>query len=709
MKRHNNDLFNSLRKYSKVLTACIVAIVSLLVLSFTSKAAAFSGAGAGTASEPYIITSASQLDEMRNFLSDTDVYFELGNDIDLSSFSNWDPIGENANKFSGHFDGNNHVIKNLHIAADTSTILEYIGLFAFSSGTIEHVILDTVHVEVDGVVSANIGGLVGQNEGVIRDVSVIAGTIQGKTSVGGLVGINKGTIESSVSNATVTGHSITGGLVGTMDSSGSIKQSYATGNVSSSLEMAGGLIGSLENGQVMQSHATGEVKGMYSKDGLFIAGGLIGEIKSGGQVTESYATGNVFGSYTIGGLVGLSNGSISKSYAIGNVTATQEWVGGLIGKNDGYISETYAVGKVTGNVIKGKYGGLIGENIAAEGDVTASFWDMDQSGNDTSDGGEGKTTAEMVEQTLYHDAGWDGSVWEWPIGHYPKLKAILEDDDIDVARPIKPTVDIAGGTYNSDQTISLLGEAGATIYYTLDGTTPTIASTEYQHPITISETKSLKAITVDLAGNVSEVLEEIYIIDKIPPGKPNVSLVGGLYNTNLTLNLSGEITGTIYFTLDGTTPTIASTKYEHPITISDTKTLKAITVDSAGNVSEVLEEVYTIDKVAPAKPSVSVQGGTYYSAQTVALSAESGATIYFTLDGTAPTQLSQEYDTPLSISQRTTLKAIAVDEAGNLSDVTEALYNIGTSIPLPPPFYPIQHIELDKKSVFILSILFCKT
>lgn len=73
---------------------------------------AFSGNGAGTLSSPYVITNVIQLNEIRNNLS---AVYRLDNDIDLSSINNWNPIGTDTNPFTGVFNGNGHIIKNIQI------------------------------------------------------------------------------------------------------------------------------------------------------------------------------------------------------------------------------------------------------------------------------------------------------------------------------------------------------------------------------------------------------------------------------------------------------------------------------------------------------------------------------------------------------------------------------------------------------------------
>lgn len=77
------------------------------------------------------------------------------------------------------------------------------------------------------------------------------------------------------------------------------------------------------------------------------------------------------------------------------------------------------------------------------------------------------------------------------------------------------------------------------------------------------------------------------------------SLKSGLYNTNKIVKLSINELGTIYYTLNGKTPTNTSTKYTQPINITKTTVLKYLAVDKAGNLSPVYTQTYKIDKIAP--------------------------------------------------------------------------------------------------------------
>src|SRR5262249_5331448 len=115
-----------------------------------------------------------------------------------------------------------------------------------------------------------------------------------------------------------------------------------------------------------------------------------------------------------------------------------------------------------------------------------------------------------------------------------------------------------------------------------------------------------------------------------------------------------------------------------PITVSATQTIKAIATASGYTPSSIATAAYTIQSQVAA-PTFSPAGGSYSTAQTVTLSsATSGASIYYTLDGSTPTTSSALYSSPLSIATTTTLKAIAAKSGFTTSSVSTATYTISS-------------------------------
>ncbi len=238
--------------------------------------------------------------------------------------------------------------------------------------------------------------------GGITNLGVVNATVTGHEWVGGLVALSVGAVNNSYSVASVNGTDYVGGLVGS--NGGTVSNSYSIGNVTGN-ESVGGLVGG-NAGIVSKCHSTGSVTG---DDRI---GGLVGG--NGGVVNDCHFTGNVAGYERVGGLVGENVyknvhiygtvSTVSNSYSAGSVTGDQS-AGGLVGENWGTVSNSYSTASVTGEVY---VGGLIGLNYEnGYGIVNNSFWDTETSGRATSDGGTGKTTAEMQDIATFSGAGWD--------------------------------------------------------------------------------------------------------------------------------------------------------------------------------------------------------------------------------------------------------------------------------------------------------------
>ncbi|WP_138756173.1 S-layer homology domain-containing protein [Paenibacillus sinopodophylli] len=193
--------------------------------------------GTGTSSEPYLIETAAQLDEVRWHLGNN-IHFKLTADIDLSGYAEgegWAPIGDNSNQFKGHLNGNGFKILNLTINRPASS---YVGLFGANAigSSITNIGLENINV----VGNFYVGGLVGVNYGSIIG-SFTTGSIRGSIIVGGLVGQNEALISNSYSNTSVNAQQYAGGLIGMNTSE--ISDSYATGKVEVSISTRGGLVG----------------------------------------------------------------------------------------------------------------------------------------------------------------------------------------------------------------------------------------------------------------------------------------------------------------------------------------------------------------------------------------------------------------------------------------------------------------------------------
>lgn len=177
-------------------------------------------AGNGTETDPYIITTAAQLDEVRNF---PNACFELGNDIDLSSYLNsstygWKPI----DFFHGKFDGKKHTIKGLWINFNHYPFSGFVGLFASVKGS-------------DYYKRASISNLF---------VNISDKGIKGGEDIGGICGyLSYGNIENCMVTGDISGDSNVGGLVGYCSTHSSISQCVSSGNITATCGYVGGISG----------------------------------------------------------------------------------------------------------------------------------------------------------------------------------------------------------------------------------------------------------------------------------------------------------------------------------------------------------------------------------------------------------------------------------------------------------------------------------
>lgn len=163
-----------------------------------------------------------------------------------------------------------------------------------------------------------------------------------------------------------------------------------------------------------------------------------------------------------------------------------------------------------------------------------------------------------------------------------------------------PTFSPVAGTYNSAQSVTISSATpSATIYYTIDGTTPTTSSTVYSGPIAVSSSQTIKAIATASNLSNSSLAAATYIISvgaTSQAASPTFTPAAGTYSSAQSVTIaSATPTATIYYTTDGTTPTTSSTVYSGPITVSTTETLKAIAAASGFSNSAVAVAAYTIN------------------------------------------------------------------------------------------------------------------
>lgn len=267
-----------------------------------------------------------------------------------------------------------------------------------------------------------------------------------------------------------------------------------------------------------------------------------------------------------------------------------------------------------------------------------------------------------------------------------------------VKRAATPTASPPAGPVPSGTMVSLSTTTdGASIYYTTDGSEPAFDSAYYYGPIRITSAVTLKAIAIKSGMTDSEAMTAAYTIGDGQPqaAAPTASPIGGAVASGTAVSLSTTTAGaSIHYTTDGSMPTVESTLYAGPISITSAVTIKAIATKVGMTDSAVMTAAYTIAapiETPAATPTANPPSSAVASGTTVSLSTTTdGASIHYTTDGSTPSAASTLYAGPISITGAVTIKAIAVKAGMTDSGVMTETY---TMVPGNTGAYvPVYHI-----------------
>lgn len=164
--------------------------------------------------------------------------------------------------------------------------------------------------------------------------------------------------------------------------------------------------------------------------------------------------------------------------------------------------------------------------------------------------------------------------------------------------------------------------------------------------------------------------------DKVWIAKPEFSLTGGTYSYYISVELTSSAEGTIYYTLDGSTPNEASNEYREPIELSEgTTVIRGFVIDCDGNSSDIASEVYHVEFGEPDCPIIFPESGEYTGECYVRIVVPEKCVVYYTLDGMMPDSSSELYTGEFLMPEGSTVvRAVTEDEKGMLSEVTTVEY-----------------------------------
>lgn len=492
----------------RLLTSAALFLCSLLTF------AQFSGSGAGTESDPYLILNPIQLNQLRNFLNQSGVYFKLMADIDLTEFledenpdQGWQPVGTSSAPFKGILDGNGKTISGLWINRSNTS---YVGLFGYCYyATIKN--LTIKDAEING--NTYVGVISGYDEDGDVSNCILSGKVNGVEYVGGCTGYTRDgyfngisssvdiiggdytggiagrtsniTISNCFVNSTISGTNKVGGILGFESTYCKISNCGYVGSISGTSNV-GGICGytNSSSSTIKGSYAVAYVRGTGEN-----TGGLIGYSQS--PVENCYFSGRVIGQKYTGGLIGYRHyGAVKKCYSHGSIIGTS-YVGGLCGYIDGsYAIESNVIIASSIKATEGNVGRLYGYNnsygnigslgTSAENKSYNRTIVINQGvAQDVSDGlknGTGVSATTLKLKATYVAMGWDFT-GTWAIQEtecYPYFKT-------QTAPPVITSQVVSGTTTVSGKCVD-----GGTITLDVDGVKQQMVSTDNTFSFTVS-------------------------------------------------------------------------------------------------------------------------------------------------------------------------------------------------------------------------------
>ncbi|MEF8901750.1 MAG: PKD domain-containing protein [Halovenus sp.] len=333
--------------------------------------------GTGTRSAPYVVTNATELQaidadrdghvRLGNDVdaSETEAWF---------GGSGFIPIGAEDEGFNATFDGDGNTISGLTIDRDGRSS---VGMFHAigASGVIENVTLAGVDVVGEGTT----GALAATSRGTVRWSGATGEVVGGRDTGGLVGDVversNSDSVFRSWAAVNVTGGYATGGLVG-YNGGGRIVESFATGDVDGG-QIVGGLVGYNYDGVIAKSYAQGDVHGDRRVAGLVGENQHAASTPGGGIVNETYATGRVTATEELtGGLVATETiAEIENSYWDTEATG-QEVALGMDPDDGNYLAGKLRTAEMTGGAAESNMSDFDFDNTwrTVEGDYPRLQW-----------------------------------------------------------------------------------------------------------------------------------------------------------------------------------------------------------------------------------------------------------------------------------------------------------------------------------------------
>ena len=385
----------------------------------------FSGSGSGTENDPFLIFNPVQLNDVRNSVGHSGIYYKLMRDIDMTEWiaennpqQGWQPIGNLTSMFKGTFIGNGKKITGITINRGSTN---YVGLF----GYIRNATITDLTIEGNIIGQYYTGGLFGVTISSLVENCSFNGEVSGHRCTGGIAGASQYSIINNCrSQGKVSAKDIgVGGIVGwtlvrpfnsiysfndyilgNYTGKNTISNSISNCDITSQGDCVGGIVGFLEMRNIDSYSSktvftdyttsittiienckhTGKVSGSNS------IGGIVGKILTNTEVSSEIISssctssttitncqhiGDVTGSAYVGGIIGnnqpqylgeTTTQTISNNSFIGDLTNSGDYTGGIIGYQNDWSSGNFNINNCYAlsniNSQRNYVGGLVGKN-----------------------------------------------------------------------------------------------------------------------------------------------------------------------------------------------------------------------------------------------------------------------------------------------------------------------------------------------------------
>ena len=318
---------NNKRQSNRLFTMLMLVMALFIQQWGWAQTASRPSKGDGSTGNPYIITKAEELAWFRDQVNNgkTKICAKIANDVEVIDMSkvchaadaskkieelSWVPIGNDAKKYQGTFDGNGKTITNLYINAIKENM--GIGFFGYTlQSKIKNLTFENANVTNTYSHTGVLVGYAGYGS-TLQNIK-ISNTCQmkGGTFTGGIAGLLDGNAYNCVNYATVQGTQYIGGLCGDYSRTGNSMTACANyGNVTASSLGVGGLVGNFDSGTIQDCANYGDVKGTESVAGMAgsVYTGKIKNVFSYGNVSATNSTqkvGMAFGYSSKGATEGM--------------------------------------------------------------------------------------------------------------------------------------------------------------------------------------------------------------------------------------------------------------------------------------------------------------------------------------------------------------------------------------------------------------------